>query len=364
MKKVLIIDSHPLFREFLKQKLYDDQIEVVLSQVGRDAYTRTISILPNLIILDMSEDRLDEMEFLEKKAADINTSRIPIIVIGPDIDKTNIAALAKYGVIKYFAKPIQFDIFFEAIGKILNNQLSLDTTPCVLDLHRNGNIIFIEIAQGLNREKIALLQYKLSELIEREEIDSPKIVIMLTNLELTFVDGYNLEFLIENVIACPKIHNKNVKILSLSSFVQAFLDGHPAYSGIEMSNNLPKVLNSLVDTTITSSVSDLITEKIITPSNMAEEDFGIAMVEAQAAGLPCLISDKVPIECKKTDLVFQYHLSDGAEKWADYVEKVSTIKKRDTSKEIKTAGFDICENAKWLEKFYCTKYDEIAGRKF
>jgi len=67
MKKVLIIDSHPLFREFLKQKLYDDQIEVVLSQVGRDAYTRTISILPNLIILDMSEDRLDEMEFLEKK---------------------------------------------------------------------------------------------------------------------------------------------------------------------------------------------------------------------------------------------------------------------------------------------------------
>ena len=273
MKKVLIIDSHPLFREFLKQKLYDDQIEVVLSQVGRDAYTRTISILPNLIILDMSEDRLDEMEFLEKKAADINTSRIPIIVIGPDIDKTNIAALAKYGVRKYFAKPIQFDIFFEAIGKILNNQLSLDTTPCVLDLHRNGNIIFIEIAQGLNREKIALLQYKLSELIEREEIDSPKIVIMLTNLELTFVDGYNLEFLIENVIACPKIHNKNVKILSLSSFVQAFLDGHPAYSGIEMSNNLPKVLNSLVDTTITSSVSDLITEKIITPSNMAEEDF-------------------------------------------------------------------------------------------
>ncbi|MBE6352519.1 MAG: response regulator transcription factor [Treponema bryantii] len=273
MKKVLIIDSHPLFREFLKQKLYDDQIEVVLSQVGRDAYTRTISILPNLIILDMSEDRLDEMEFLEKKAADINTSRIPIIVIGPDIDKTNIAALAKYGVIKYFAKPIQFDIFFEAIGEVLHNQLSLDTTPCVLDLHRNGNIIFIEIAQGLNREKIALLQYKLSELIEREEIDSPKIVIMLTNLELTFVDGYNLEFLIENVIACPKIHNKNVKILSLSSFVQAFLDGHPAYSGIEMSNNLPKVLNSLVDTTITSSVSDLITEKIITPSNMAEEDF-------------------------------------------------------------------------------------------
>jgi len=275
MKKVLIIDSHQLFRDFLKQKLSVDQIEVTLTQENRDSYPKMLTLLPNLIILDMGEDRVEEMAFLEKKLGDPNTAGIPTIITGPSAEKSSIAALAKYGVIKYFAKPIQFDVFFEAIGKVLHIPLSMDTTPSVLDLHRNNSIIFIELAVGLNREKIALLQYKLTEMIETEEIESPKILIMLTNLELTFVDGFNLEFLLDNILACPKVHTKHVKILSLSPFLKDFLDGHETYNGIEMSNNLPKVLNSLIDTTITSSVSDLITDRILTSSYLDEDSSSV-----------------------------------------------------------------------------------------
>lgn len=275
MKKVLIIDSHQLFRDFLKQKLSLDQIEVTLTQENRDSYPKMLTLLPNLVILDMGEDRVEEMAFLEKKLGDPNTASIPTIITGPSADKSSIAALAKYGVIKYFAKPIQFDVFFEAIGKVLHNPLSMDTTPSVLDLHRNNSIIFIELAVGLNREKLALLQYKLTEMIETEEIESPKILIMLTNLELTFVDGFNLEFLLDNILACPKVHTKHVKILSLSPFLKEFLEGHEAYNGIEMSNNLPKVLNSLIDTTITSSVSDLITDRILTSSYLDEDSSSV-----------------------------------------------------------------------------------------
>lgn len=271
MKKVLIIDSHQLFRDFLKQKLSVDQIQVVLTQENRDSYPKMISMLPNLIILDMTEDRIEEMDFLERKANDPNTANIPVIITGPSAERTNIASLSRYGVIKYFSKPLQFDIFFEAIGNVLKIPLSMDSTPCVLDLHRNGSLIFIEIASGLNRDKIALLQYKLTEIIENEEIENPKVILMLTSLDLSFIDGYNLEFLIDNVLACPKVHNKNVKILSLSPFMKLFLDGHNVYSGISISDNLPNVLNSLVDTTITSSVSDLITDKILTSSFSMED---------------------------------------------------------------------------------------------
>ena len=223
----------------------------------------------------MGDDRVEEMAFLEKKLGDPNTASIPTIITGPSAEKSSIAALAKYGVIKYFAKPIQFDVFFEAIGKVLHIPLSMDTTPSVLDLHRNNSIIFIELAVGLNREKIALLQYKLTEMIETEELESPKILVMLTNVELTFVDGYNLEFLLDNILACPKVHTKHVKILSLSPFLRDFLNGHDAYNGIEMSNNLPKVLNSLIDTTITSSVSDLITDRILTSSYLDEDSSSV-----------------------------------------------------------------------------------------
>ena len=275
MKKVLIADSHPLFRDFLKQKLSEDQIEVVTTQENRDIYTRVLSSLPNLIILDMEEDNSMEMEFLEKKIQDSNCANIPVIITGPKQDRSNIAAYAKYGVIKYFEKPVQFDMFFKSIGLVVRVPLSMDTTPCILDLHRNNNIIFIELALGLNREKIALLQFKLSEMIEREQLDNPKIVIMLTNLELTFVDGYNLEFLIDNVLACPKVHAKNVKILSLSNFVREMIEGHSNWAGIEMASNLSRILNDLVDTSVTSDVSDLITNRFLTPSYESENTASI-----------------------------------------------------------------------------------------
>jgi CheY-like chemotaxis protein len=73
----------------------------------------------------------------------------------------------------------------------------------------------------------------------------------------------NLELLLDNILAHPKVHTKNVKILSFSSFVKELIDGHQKYNGIEVTTDLSRVLNSIVDSTITSSVSDLITDKIL-----------------------------------------------------------------------------------------------------
>lgn len=266
MKKVLIIDKHPLFREFLKQKLTDDQIEVSMMLDNRDMYSRLTTVFPDLVILDMDEDNSEEMEFLEKKADDFTVSKIPVIVAGPMQSKSYIATLAKYGVIKYFAKPIQFDIFFESIGKVLHNPLSVDLTPSVLDIHRNGNLIFIELAQALNRDKLSLLQFKLTDIIQKESLETPSIVVMLSALDLSFVDGYNLEYLFDNILACPNVQAKNIKVLSLSSFLLDFIDGHPAYNQIEISSDLTKILNDVVDTTFTSSISDLITDKVLSTS--------------------------------------------------------------------------------------------------
>lgn len=272
MKKVLIINSQQLFRDFLKNKLTQDQIEVTVSQHNRDGYTKIISTLPNLIIMDMDPANQTDIELLEKKGSDVNAASIPIIITGPEAERSYIASLAKYGVIKYFAKPIQFDVLFDSISKVLKIPLSMDLTPSVLDIHHNGNIIFVEFAQGLNQEKLSLLQYKLTDLITKENLESPKVIIMFTALDLTFVDGCNIEFLIENILACPKVHTKNVKILSTNRFIFDLIEGHKAYAGIEVSDNLPRILNSLVDTTYTSSVSDLITDRIITSSAFSDEE--------------------------------------------------------------------------------------------
>ncbi|MGN0417211.1 glycosyltransferase family 1 protein [Anaerostipes faecalis] len=83
------------------------------------------------------------------------------------------------------------------------------------------------------------------------------------------------------------------------------------------------------------------------------EGFPVTMVEAQASGNLCFISDRIPMQCCITDSVRVLSLHDSAERWSEEILSISSeYKKQDRYEEILKAGFDINENAKWLEEFY------------
>ncbi|NLM00940.1 MAG: response regulator [Treponema sp.] len=271
MKHVLLVNAPLLFREFLKDKLSAERVSIDIAQGRRDAFTKMISTLPSLIVLDISNSIRDIVDFLEKKRQDPNAALIPIIITGPVMSREQVAMLQPYNVVKYFNKPINFDVFFEAIGRLVKIAINIDKTPCILETHVNGNIIFIEIAQELNRDKLALLKYKLSEIIDENNISTPKVVIMLTNLSLTFVDGSNLEILFNNVIADTRIQKRNIKVLSLDKFTKDFIEGHTEYSGIEVTTNLSQVLHSLIENHEKIDIADLINDKILSSERHISE---------------------------------------------------------------------------------------------
>ena len=248
MKSVLLIDVSTLLDGFFHDKLSAEQISLESISTGV-AYAKILTLLPDLMVIETEKDiSSDVRELLEKKMTDPNAKTIPVIIIGPPAERSKIMNLLEFNVVKYFPKPIDFESFFPFLEKTLGLSFAPpDMTPCILDLHLNESLIFVEISLGLNRDKILLLKYRIAEMIQKYKIATPKVILMMTNLQLSFVDGSNLELLLDNISAKGRIANKNIRILTFDTFVADLVKGHPEYMGIKVAQDLTSIADFIVN---------------------------------------------------------------------------------------------------------------------
>ncbi|VEF49075.1 group 1 glycosyl transferase [Bacillus freudenreichii] len=84
------------------------------------------------------------------------------------------------------------------------------------------------------------------------------------------------------------------------------------------------------------------------------EGLPVSLIEAQGAGLPCLISDRISREVDLGGQLIQYASLEDPQKWARKIQNISTkcISRTSHPEALTKSGYDITVTAHKIEKFY------------
>lgn len=203
-----------------------------------------------------------------------------------------------------------------------------------------GSSKFQVIKNAINAKEFTFNEYV--RVIKRKElgIDNKKVVGFVGRLQYQ----KNPEFLIDVFKEIYKRDKDTVLLIvglgDLEEKIKVMINNY----------NLEKAVIFLGARTDVSELMQAF-DLFILPSRF--EGFGIVLIEAQAAGLPCLASAKViPDEVKVTDLLEFVDLELNPGIWAEKALEKLNIKRRNTYEEIKDAGYDIKTIVKEIENFY------------
>lgn len=88
------------------------------------------------------------------------------------------------------------------------------------------------------------------------------------------------------------------------------------------------------------------------------EGLGIVTLEAQCAGMPCLVSDRVPPECDVGSRVRFLSLEASASEWAQALLALCSGDRQSGKDAVTAAGYDITTTANELQQFYLDHWSE------
>ena len=119
MTTILLVEDNEMNREMLTRRLTRLKYEVVTAEDGEQAIELTKTILPNLILMDMSLPIIDGWEAPRQIKALDETRHIPIIALTAHAMSGDRAKALEAGCDEYDTKPVEMERLIQKINSLL-----------------------------------------------------------------------------------------------------------------------------------------------------------------------------------------------------------------------------------------------------
>jgi two-component system response regulator len=132
-------DDEKLTLRALKKNNISNEVVVARNGVealdylfGAGAYAgRNLSVMPQVILLDLKLPKLDGLEVLRRVRADSRTKLLPIVILTSSNEETDRINGYGLGTNSYVRKPVDFNEFMEAVRQLGLYWLVLNESPPV-----------------------------------------------------------------------------------------------------------------------------------------------------------------------------------------------------------------------------------------
>jgi two-component system phosphate regulon response regulator PhoB len=128
---ILVVDDEEDVLELLRYNLEKDGFKVYTAVTGEEALEKTVSKIPDLVVLDVMLPGIDGLEVCKKLKNNSKTSNIPVIMLTARGEESDIVSGLEIGADDYVTKPFSPKVVIARVRRLLHRVVTakLDNTP-------------------------------------------------------------------------------------------------------------------------------------------------------------------------------------------------------------------------------------------